>query len=206
MWLLAALLGSDAEPAESDLEGTRILERLAAGEPAAVADLYDRYARLVFSLVFRMLQHEAEAEDVVQDVFVQAWQQAGRYTRARGSAAAWLLTIARSRALDRLRARRARPEGSAVPVDAIGHELTSSGNDLILGVVASQDAFAVRRALVALPLVQRVAIELAYFEGLTQQEIAARLEEPLGTIKTRIRTGLLKLRDALARRERESRI
>jgi RNA polymerase sigma-70 factor (ECF subfamily) len=198
MWLFAASTrAGGAEVPRNDARDAAILERLARGDADAVAYLYDRYSRLVFSLVLRILQDDAEAEDVVQDVFVQAWLQAARYSPARGTAPAWLLTMARSRALDRLRARRVRPEGAPAASEHLIESMASPG-DLAATVLADEDAALLRRALADLPLLQRVAIELAYFEGLTQREIAERLGEPVGTVKTRIRTGLLKLRHALA--------
>jgi len=197
MWLFAAIAGmSGTGPPRNDPRDAAIVDRLVRGEADAVAELYDRHARLVYSLVLRIVQDDGEAEDVVQDVFVQAWQQAGRYSTARGTVPAWLLTMARSRAIDRIRARRVRPEGAPVAIDLVIDTMAGPGDHAGM-VLAAEDAAILRRALTTLPLLQRIAIELAYFEGLSQREVAERLGEPLGTIKTRIRVGLLKLRDAM---------
>ncbi|HSC27744.1 MAG TPA: sigma-70 family RNA polymerase sigma factor [Vicinamibacterales bacterium] len=201
MGCLAALA---ARPARGDFESgddAACVARVADGDGAAIAALYDAHARAVYSLALRIVGDEADAEDVLQEVFAQAWRQAQRYDPARGTAAAWLLNMARSRAIDRLRARRARPDSRATAAaDALDLELPAAVVDPGDALATSRDAARVRTALEALPLLQRLPIELAYFEGLTQSQIAERLEEPLGTIKTRIRLGLLKLRDVLDRR------
>lgn len=197
MWLCAALAGLARDRLESG-DDRAWMARLAAGDPAAFAALYDRHVRPVYSVALRILGDESDAEDLVQDVFAQVWRRSASYEAARGTVAAWLLTITRSRAIDRLRARRARPEHAAT-ADVSALEMVPSpdpGPDD--EVLAGEDAGKVRAALARLPLLQRLALELAYFEGLTQSEIAQRLEEPIGTVKTRMRTGLLKLRDVLS--------
>jgi RNA polymerase sigma-70 factor, ECF subfamily len=195
-WLLAVLAVLDRTSGQADDAAS--VSRAAAGDGAALAALYDIHARGVYSLALRILADEGDAEDVVQDVFAQAWRQAARYDPRRGTVAAWLLNITRTRAIDRLRARRARPDGHATTAEPAALDLSAPFIDPGDALSAARDAAQVRAALRELPVLQRVAIELAYFEGLTQHEIAERLEEPLGTIKTRIRLGLLKLRDALS--------
>jgi RNA polymerase sigma-70 factor (ECF subfamily) len=196
VWLtaLSAFVGG----AQQQAEDVARLSRSAGGDGSALAALYDRHARGVYSIALRVLGDEGEAEDVVQEVFAQAWRQSARYDARRGTVAAWFLMMARTRAIDRLRARRARPEGSGKPPESSWGELPAATADPVDVLDIERNALRVRDALRDLPILQRVAIELAYFEGLTQSEIAQRLEEPLGTVKTRIRQGLLKLRDALS--------
>jgi RNA polymerase sigma-70 factor (ECF subfamily) len=165
-----------------------LLRRLTTGDHKALGEFYDLYAGLVNGLAIRILRDRAEAEDVVQEVFVQVWRQATRFDPHRGSPEAWLCTIARSRALDRLRRRTSRRE-----------EVSTAAPGAV-ALPRSDEALAVRKALEALSPDQRRALELAYYEGLTQSEIAERLREPLGTIKTRIRTAMIRLREVLGGR------
>jgi len=168
---------------------------MARGDGSAVAEVYDRHSRAIYSLALRMLTDSAEAEDVVQDVFTQAWRQASRYDAARAPVVGWLLVIARARALDRLRARKSRISFTAL--DPATTDPADPGLALDQQAISNEDAVRVRSALAALPAVQREAIELAYFKGLSQSDIAEQLSQPLGTVKTRMRAGLLKLRDVL---------
>ena len=166
-------------------QAASLIRRLTRGDHQALGEFYDLYAGLVNGLAVRILRDRAEAEDTVQEVFVQVWQQAARFDPSRGTPQAWLCTMARTRALDRLRKRASRREEP---------ELTDSGST---AAPRTEEALAVRAALDALPSDQRKALELAYYEGLTQSEIAERLAEPLGTVKTRIRTAMIRLRGVL---------
>lgn len=168
-----------------------LLNRVAAGDQWAVGELYDRHSRLLFGLVVRVLNDRAEAEEVLQEVFVQAWRRSHTYSAALGSPTGWLLGIARNRAIDRLRGRAARLraiQGSMAPPPVDTPEALAS---------LTERQRNVRHALDALPTEQRELIERAYFEGSTQSEMAAQLNLPLGTVKTRVRTGLHALRRLL---------
>ena len=198
MGLLAAVAGFRRDSAETEAEDRDCLRRLAAGDGDAAARLYDRHARGVYSLVLRIVDDEGDAEDVVQEVFAQAWRQAARYDASRGAVGAWLLMMARTRAIDKLRSRRARTGEQPVDAARAAMDVPAPARDAAAEMIDAEQARRVQRALGQLPIVQRLAVELAYYEGLTQREIAERLEEPLGTVKTRIRLALLKLREALA--------
>ena len=170
------------------------LGRIAAGELAALEDLYDRYKTMAYSIAYRITNDATLAEDVVQDAFLGAWRNAARYVEGRGSVKTWLLSIVHHRAIDAIRRRR--PTTELPDIDAgLPEALTLP--DVWAEVSASLDSDTVRAALVGLSDVQREALELAYFSGLTQQEIADRTGTPLGTVKSRMRLGLLAMRRAL---------
>lgn len=173
------------------------VQRMAEGDPEALALVYDRHIRFVFGLAMRIMQDQGDAEDVVEEVFSQAWAQATRYDATRGSVASWLLTMVRTRAIDKLRSQRAKPDSAPLPRAEAVVDLPDPAVGAEHQVLTEESATQLRGALTELPVPQRIAIELAYFEGLTQTQIAGRLEQPLGTVKTRVRTGLLKLREAL---------
>lgn len=174
------------------------MERMATGDASALADLYDAHARSVYSLALRILGNASDAEEVVQDVFTQAWRQAARYDARRATMIGWLLMIARSRSLDRLRAREARPDRTiAVPLP----DLASGDPGQEAAALTAQEVDRLRAALGRLGDAARAPIELAYYEGLSQSAIAERLGQPLGTVKTRMRMALGQLREWLLQGE-----
>jgi RNA polymerase sigma-70 factor (ECF subfamily) len=172
----------------------RTVARLAAGDMDAAAELYDRHAAQMFGLARRILRNESDAEEVVQDVFAQAWRTARSFQPSRGNVAGWLLMMTRTRAIDRLRARQSRPDTVADPYTDSFQAPGLLPSDQVL---TDERAGRLRQALHTLPEAQRQALELAYYDGLTQTEIADKLTEPLGTVKTRIRTALMTLRERL---------
>jgi len=176
-----------------------LVARMRAGDERALGELYDRWEDAVRVCALSIVDEAAEAEDVVEDVFWQAWRQSGRFDAERGSVSAWLLTIARSRALDRARARRRSRETSGLEeLEVSGVEASVAQSDPLVDAERGERSRMVRRALHDLPAEQRESLELAYFEGLSQTEIAARTGNPLGTVKTRMRLAMQKLRESLA--------
>jgi RNA polymerase sigma-70 factor (ECF subfamily) len=171
--------------------GTELIRAMAAGDHGAFARFYDRYAPLVFPLVLRIVGDRAGAADVLQDVFWEAWRGAATYDPARGTPEAWIVMRARTRAIDRVRTARRHRETFVAPLDAVSAP-EAPGAD---AAERAGDKALVAEALARLPASQREVIELAYYAGLTQTEIAERLEQPLGTVKTRIRLALARLRE-----------
>jgi len=173
----------------------RLLGEIARGDRDAFARFYDLHAALVHTFALRILRERGEAEEVVQDVFVQVWRQAETYSADRGTPEAWLITLTRSRGIDKLRSRRRRDE-MARPADNPDRLPAPAVAESATGQAEARATLG--GALADLPAAQRSVLELAYFDGLTQSEIAARLGEPLGTVKTRMRSGLERLRGALS--------
>jgi RNA polymerase sigma-70 factor, ECF subfamily len=171
-----------------------LIQKVAHQDRDAFSQLYDRFSSLVFTLAMRMLRARSDAEDLLQEVFVQVWRQAQSYSVQRGSPEAWIVNIARSRAIDKIRSIR-RMEKSFVLTDDPAR--AESSDNVESSAAESETRMAMNSALANLPDTQRKVLELAYFDGLTQTEIANRLAEPLGTVKTRMRSGIQRLRDML---------
>jgi RNA polymerase sigma-70 factor (ECF subfamily) len=183
--LMARAAGGSAGPREREL-----LQRLAQGDPLALKALFESHAPQALAVALRILRSRAEAEEVVQETFVEVWRRSTEYDAGRGGALAWILTIARTRAIDRLRARDSSTRTAAHASDEPEPQRGPSPLEL---VEQRQDRERVRAALDSLPAEQRAALDLAYFEGLTHREIAERTGTPLGTVKTRVRLALEKL-------------
>jgi RNA polymerase sigma-70 factor (ECF subfamily) len=172
--------------------GSDLIGAMGAGDREAFSLFYDRYAPLVYSLILKIVREPSEAADVLQEVFWESWQTARTYDARRGSPEAWIVIRARSRAIDRIRSMRRRAVTFGMPLDeAATAARPDAGDD---PAARAEERGVIRDALAQLPEAQREVIELAYYGGLTQTEIADRLEQPLGTVKTRIRTGLERLR------------
>jgi RNA polymerase sigma-70 factor (ECF subfamily) len=178
-------------PADDTALDISLIGRVVDRDEAAIGELYDRHSRLLFGLILRILRDRGEAEEILQEVFLQVWTRAETYNVALGSPAGWLVRIARNRAIDRMRANAVRVravDGSPAPTEPPTPESDAA---------QTEQQRAVARALEALPEDQRVLIEHAYFQGLTQSELADRFKLPLGTVKTRVRAGMIALRDRL---------
>lgn len=184
---------SRPNPKQDETQDVELLQAIAAGDEQALARLYDRYRLILFGLTMRILNSRAEAEDVLQETLLQVWRRAADFDPARGKPFTWLVTLTRSRAIDRLRQRAAR----ARLAESASTLVPDEASDAVTDTLHAEQREIVMRALAQLPEEQRQALYLAYYEGLTQSEIAVRLATPLGTIKTRMRSGMIKLRELL---------
>ncbi|HEX7313535.1 MAG TPA: sigma-70 family RNA polymerase sigma factor [Pyrinomonadaceae bacterium] len=188
-----------ARPEQDELDAG-LLRAVARGDEAAFAQVYDRYAPILLGLMLRILRSRAEAEDVLQEVFLQVWQQARSFDPARGRGFTWLATLARSRAIDRLRAVDSRERAAQRSAEDGQPPEVESRNWADEEAIRAERAEAVRAALAELPEEQRQVLLLAYLDGMSQSEIAAAKNQPLGTVKTRTRAGLKRLSEALRSR------
>jgi RNA polymerase sigma-70 factor (ECF subfamily) len=182
------------EPDRSQVSDVKLLHDVARGDEGALARLYDKYRVILFGLLVRILNSREEAEDVLQEVFLQVWRRAGDFDENRGKPFTWLVTLARSRAIDRLRQLGARQR---LATSSAAQDQTEEASDALGDTFKSEQREIVTRALAELPEDQRYTLMLAYYDGLTQSEIASKLNAPLGTIKTRMRAGMIKLRAIL---------
>jgi RNA polymerase sigma-70 factor, ECF subfamily len=185
----------NSEPSKASLQAAKaaedaaILGRVEQGDQAAMGLLFDRYSGIVYSVALRVLKDTGQAEDVMQDIFIQIWKKPSAFTSGRGSLGAWLVVVARNRAIDSLRRRR--------PTDSVEDVVLASSTDLAAEAERNTMMEKVRAYMGQLPLEQRKSVELAYFEGLSHSEIAEKTGDPLGTVKTRIRLALITLRKAM---------
>lgn len=180
------------EPAQNN--DVELLRAIAAKDEAALAQVYDRYRVILFGLLMRILNNREEAEDVLQEVFLQVWRKAEDFDENRGRPFTWLVTLTRSRGIDRLRTLGVRERVAEANAKEVSDEISDAASDAF----RSEQRGLVNDALAQLPDEQKGPLMLAYFDGLTQSEIATRLGAPLGTVKTRMRTGLMRLRELLA--------
>ena len=183
---------------QSQISDSDLLQAVARRDELALTALYDRYRLILFSLLMRILSSREEAEDVLQEVFLQVWRRAADFDEQRGRPFTWLVTLTRSRAIDRLRTLAARQRLA----DSAAHKATIGESSAVADTLHAEQREIVARALASLPEEQRRTLNLAYFEGLTQSEIATQLGTPLGTVKTRMRTGMMNLRQQLGEQMR----
>ncbi len=175
-----------------------LLQQIARAETQALSELYDRYGRLIYSLAVRVVGEGETAEEITQDVFVKVWRNAHTYQPELGRPVTWLVSIARHRAIDVLRRRRVRADGYLETAEIEGFPLKSNAEEEPEPQTERDSSRErINRAISSLPAEQRIVLLLAYFEGLSHSELAERLNEPLGTVKTRLRLGLQKLRQLL---------
>lgn len=190
-WPAGTGVATATEPADPD--GT-VIRRVAEGDSAAFEQVYDRYAPLVYGVVRQVLRDPAQAEEVTQEVFLEAWRTASRFDPARGSARSWLLTMARRRGIDRVRSAQAAGDRD---VRAAVATVTPDFDHVSEAVEVRLEREQVRRCLDGLTVVQRQSIDLAFYRGYSHREVSDLLAVPLGTVKTRLRDGLIRLRDCL---------
>jgi RNA polymerase sigma-70 factor (ECF subfamily) len=188
--ILPLLLAAFAGP-----EDRALIERLKRRDPQALAELYDRYGRIAYSLVLRVVRDQAIAEDLVQETFLRVWNRVHSIDSDRGAIGPWLLAVARNRAIDYLRSQAGRDRNAAVELDETEH--APLYREMEAGILMSDQVRRVKAAMDKLAPNHRAVVELAYFEGLSQTEMSAKMGQPLGTIKTWVRTALQSLRDEL---------
>ena len=196
---LLAILQAQIDRNEEDL---MLMMRIVKRDESALSTLYDRYSGLVYTMVLRMVKTTDEAEDLVQEVFMQVWNKAGMFAGTKGSVYTWIVTIARRKAIDKLRSSQRANKASSLDNDEILFELPDAAfaSNPLYATISSEYEEIMRSGLALLSSDQRTIIEMSYYEGYTQQQIAERFGIPLGTVKTRMRQGLIRLKDFLRKR------
>lgn len=184
-------------PATGAEEEKALLEKIAHQDDQALSLLYDRYARLLYSIVFSIVKKKEEAEDILQDVFLQVWTKALSFDSSKGNVYAWLVTMTRNKAIDRVRSKQFQTMKNASQETDTSTLSDSEQNTALDAVMLMERSSKIKDALNAIPQEQKETIQLAYYTGLTQTEISQKLNVPLGTVKTRVRQGMQKLRGLL---------
>jgi RNA polymerase sigma-70 factor, ECF subfamily len=184
----------------SSLTDEHLLHAIVNGQSAALGILYDRYGRLVFSLAINIINNASDAEEITQEVFLLVWKKASTFQQEQGKVSSWLSGVARHRAIDALRRQGARPDGHSLDWSkAVEEPDLPDGGDSVENMVEDhQQVQRIKLAVATLPIEQQTVLDMAYFQGMTQEEIAAQTGEPLGTIKTRVRSAMQKLRSQMA--------
>lgn len=198
-WLLDALVLPLLSTVLRFQDDSSLIERLRRRDPDAMGELYDRYGKVAFSVIFRIVRNASTAEDLLQETFLRVWNRVHAFDQEKGSLGPWVLTVARNRAIDYLRSVDGRMAKNAFDIERT--ETPGLFSDLETEILSSARIKQIRSAFDKLNPNQRMVIELAYFEGLSQSEMADRLKQPLGTIKTWIRSALKTLRDELGEQE-----
>lgn len=198
--MAAPNLGFRLQPPNEDWAGW--VRDAATGDQSALAKLYDSTSRMVYGLILRIVSNTHTAEEVLLDVYLQIWRKAETYSPSKGTVLAWLFTIARSRAIDALRSRASRESGRQDPLDTVAAAVDRAPSPEENSAIAQRRHY-IQKCLAEIPVDQREAIELAFFRGLSHSEIAETLKQPLGTIKTRVRLGMARLRESLRRYEEQ---
>ncbi|HTK82224.1 MAG TPA: sigma-70 family RNA polymerase sigma factor [Bacteroidota bacterium] len=199
MMVIITVFGAVLARSPRDEEDAALLRRIVKGEESAIAELFDRYHRLLYTFGFRILKSEEDARDLLQEVFLQAWNKASAYEIEKGTVYTWLVTMTRNRAIDTIRSKGYKERSQAVDILDVNLIADRTSSNPYAAAVFVEDQQNVVRALKNLTTDQQQVIALAYYEGFSQSEIAGKLNIPLGTVKTRMRKGLMELRTALTK-------
>lgn len=192
---ILAAIGYDASDANEEIE---LMKRIKSRDAKALAELYDGYNRLLFGMILSIVKSRTEAEDILQEVFINIWQKADMFNENRGNVFSWIVTLTRNRAIDRIRSKGYKnQQKTSASIDNPAIKLKGDHYDPLETTIFSDRAKLVKKALQEIPEKQSKVLKIAYYKGLTQSEISEHLKIPLGTVKTRMRQGMLKLKDIL---------